>query len=53
MNYLQEEKIKGPTGIEPVTYRSAVDCSTTELYLLADDIADFCVFCAGLEPTKV
>ena len=24
-------KIKGLTGIEPVTYRSAVGCSTTEL----------------------
>ena len=25
------QKTKGPTGIEPVTCRSAVGCSTTEL----------------------
>ena len=25
------KKEEGDTGIEPVTYRSAVDCSTTEL----------------------
>ena len=23
---------KGATGVEPVTYRTAADCSTTELY---------------------
>ena len=27
--------LKGATGIEPVTSRSAVECSTTELYPLA------------------
>ena len=26
------ESIKGTPGFEPGTYRSAVDCSTTELY---------------------
>jgi hypothetical protein len=26
--------IKGPPGFEPETYRSAVDCSTTELWTL-------------------
>ena len=30
------KKVKGHTGIEPVTYRSAVDCSTTELIALDD-----------------
>ena len=30
---------KGATGIEPVTSRSAVECSTTELYpLLVDKV---------------
>ena len=31
MTNFDQKKFKGPTGIEPVTYRSAVDCSTTEL----------------------
>ena len=28
---VRDKKREGNTGIEPVTYRSAVDCSTTEL----------------------
>ena len=28
------KKMKGATGFEPVTSRSAVECSTTELYPL-------------------
>ena len=31
LNYIFIDKKKDHTGIEPVTYRSAVDCSTTEL----------------------
>ena len=30
-----ETKLKGATGVEPVTSRSAVECSTTELCPLA------------------
>ena len=29
---LKKRKVKGALGFEPRTYRSAVDCSTTELY---------------------
>ena len=32
--YLLGQKVKGLIGIEPMTYRSAVDCSTTELKAL-------------------
>ena len=39
------KKIKGLTGIEPVTYRSAVGCSTTELKARLTDIyATICLF---------
>ena len=31
----REKKEEDYTGIEPVTYRSAVSCSTTELIVLA------------------
>ncbi len=34
LNYIFIDKKKDHTGIEPVTYRSAVDCSTTELKAL-------------------
>ena len=30
----KEKNRKGALGVEPRTYRSAVDCSTTELYTL-------------------
>ena len=36
------KKKQGPTGVEPVTYRAATDCSTTELQPLE--------FHPGLEP---
>ena len=29
---MEEKRIEGALGVEPRTYRSAVDCSTTELY---------------------
>ena len=29
---MKKDKIEGALGFEPRTYRSAVDCSTTELY---------------------
>ena len=35
-------KLKGATGIEPVTSRSAVECSTTELCPRNEYMANFC-----------
>ena len=32
MTSQKKKKMKGAHGVEPWTYRSAVDCSTTELY---------------------
>ncbi len=30
---MKKQTVQEATGVEPVTYRTAADCSTTELYL--------------------
>jgi hypothetical protein len=44
VEYEKKKRIQGTTGFEPVTSRSAVECSTTELYPLVGlrNIQHFC-----------